>query len=121
MLRDVMRTHFDEISEADQKELFSWLGQWQLEQKDYVQATQTFYGVGDWDHLFDALVLDRNKSFGGERAPLLAKIGAECPEELLLKRPDGLLILMLNLYACNDIPEMLRLYGLFQQSMEADL
>ena len=49
---------------------------------------------------------------------MLTKWSTQCPEQLLLRRPDALLVLMLNLYTYNNIDEMMRIYGLFQRSME---
>lgn len=118
MLRDVVRSRFKELPAPEQGELLGRLGSWQLGQGEYVQAAETFYRAGDWERLMDALVLDRSKSFGAGQAPMLERWSAECPEEFLLRRPDALLILMLDFYSYYNIPEMMRLYGLFQQSME---
>lgn len=118
MLQAVVRVHFQALPEGERRELLALLGQWQLERGDYLQAADTFYDAGDWERLLDAIVLDRSKSFGGEHGPVLTKWSAQCPEELLLRRPDALLVLMLNLYTYNNIDEMMRIYGLFQRSME---
>ncbi len=118
MLRDVVKTHFSALAKDEQREMLIRLGQRQAEQKDYIQASQTFYAAGEWERLLDVLVMDYTNSFGAEQGPLIEKWSAECPEELLLLRPDALLILMLNLYTYNNIPEMMRLYELFQQSLE---
>ena len=49
---------------------------------------------------------------------MLTKWSTQCPEQLLLRRPDALLVLMLNLYTYNNMDEMTRIYGLFQRSRE---
>ncbi len=118
MLRDVVRIHFRALPKAEQQEMLSRIGQWQMEQRDFIAATDTFYKVGDWEQLLEAIVQDQSKSFGGEHGEILVKWCVECPEELLLRRPDALLVLMLNLYSYYNIPEMMRIYGLFQQSIE---
>lgn len=118
MLRDVVNWHFQAIPKGEQRELLGLLGQWQMEQGEYIQAANTFYDAGDWERLLEAIVLDRSKSFGGEHGPMLTKWSTQCPEQLLLRRPDALLVLMLNLYTYNNIDEMMRIYGLFQRSME---
>ena len=66
----------------------------------------------------NSIVQDRGMSFEGEHSKLLTKWCAECPEEYLLPQPDALLILMLNLYTYDNISEMMRLYAIFQRSME---
>ena len=118
MLRAVVNWHFQAIPKGEQRELLGLLGQWQMEQGEYIQAANTFYDAGDWERLLEAIVLDRSKSFGGEHGPVLTKWSTQCPEQLLLRRPDALLVLMLNLYTYNNIDEMMRIYGLFQRSME---
>lgn len=118
MLRNVVRSHFRELSETEQKRLSARLGRWHMKQGEYVQAAETFYEAGEWEELLKALVRDRSKSFGGEYEPLLTKWSAQCPKELLLRCPESLLILMLSFYSYHNIPEMMRIYGLFQQSME---
>lgn len=118
MLRDVVGSHFRRLPEGERRGLLARLGEWQLSQGEYEHAAKAFYGAGDWERLIDSLVLDRSKSFGAIQAPLLKKWCTECPEELLLRRPDGLLVMMLDFYTFYDIPEMLRMYGLFQQCME---
>ena len=101
MLRDVVNWHFQAIPKGEQRELLGLLGQWQMEQGEYIQAANTFYDAGDWERLLEAIVLDRSKSFGGEHGPMLTKWSTQCPEQLLLRRPDALLVLMLNLYTYN--------------------
>lgn len=120
MLRNVVHSHFQKLPGEEQQELRSRLGQWQMEREDFLQAMVTFHRCGDWERLLDALVLDRSKSLGGEHAAMLEEWSVQCPEELLLRRPDALLVLMLNLYTYYNIPEMMRIYGLFQRSMEQD-
>ncbi len=118
MLQDVVKHYFRALPESEQREIKARLAGWLTEQGEYVQAAVIYYETGEWEHLLDVLVLDRGKSFGGTHAELLEKWSSECPEELLLRRPDGLLVLMLNLYGYFNIPAITRIYGLFQQSME---
>ena len=70
MLRDVVNWHFQAIPKGEQRELLGLLGQWQMEQGEYIQAANTFYDAGDWERLLEAIVLDRSKSFGGEHGPM---------------------------------------------------
>ncbi len=117
MLQDVVRHYFGNLPNAEQRAIRVRLGQWHTGQGEYVEAAMTFYEAGDWEGLIDALVLDRGKSFGGEHAEIVERWSIECPEELLLRRPDGLLVLMLNLYGYFNIPAITRVYGLFRRSM----
>ena len=118
MLRDVVRARFRALPESGQYEILERLGSWLMKSGEYIHAADTFYRIHDWESLLDAIVQDRSKSFGGDHGELLEKWSRECPEELLLKRPDALLILMLNLYTYYNIPEMMRLYEIFKRSME---
>ena len=118
MLRNVVRKYFCDLPGEEQRKLYARLGCWQMKRSEYIQAACSFQKAGDWERLLDALVLDRSKSFGVEHASLLEEWCARCPEEILLARPDGLLILMLNLYSHHNISQMMRMYGLFMRSME---
>ncbi len=118
MLRTVVNSHFKALTAEEQVDINSRLGYWFMERREYTRAAEIFYSTKDWQGLLDALAQDRSKSFGGEYAPMLAQWTTDCPRKELLKRPDALLVLMLNLYTGGNIPEMLRLYDLFRESLE---
>jgi LuxR family transcriptional regulator, maltose regulon positive regulatory protein len=70
--------------------LYQKAGQWYLKAGDYLEAMQYFYRSGDFDHLLEALEMDKANSIDGEHKETLIKYFDECPREARENHPAAL-------------------------------
>lgn len=118
MLRQSARQEFSLLPEAEQAAAYIRLGDWMLEQKEYVAAELAYRRAGHWDGLLTALERDRCKSLNAEHSQSFFDWIADCPQERLLAYPGALVACMVKMFSFHNIPEIHRLKALLLQSLE---
>ncbi len=118
MLRACTRVRFSALPRERQQAAYERLGQWYERSGEYARAAECYEHSGDWEALARAVGLDRGLSFGPERLPLARRWMAACPERVLLRHPQAILVFILMLFYARDFTEMRRYHALFERSME---
>lgn len=118
MLRECTRQKFSQLPSHRQEAAYVRLGDWHLNQQEYIAAEISYHRARAWSKLLDALSIDCGKSLGSEYGETLYQWSAECPVPLLMSHPDAVLVLMHKLFAFQHIPEMLRLKEILLKSLD---
>ncbi len=118
MLRQSVRYFFSQKSPEYQKECYTHLGDWFVEQEDYLQAYFSYAKAENYEKILSCIEKDRAVCLNFEHArDFLSWIG-NCPEEILLQYPGALTVSMLTMFAFNNIEELYRLKALLLKSLE---
>lgn len=120
MLRQCARYKFAEKPEAYQRENYSRLGQWYLDNEEYVPAYFAFASAQDWNGLLKTLEKDKAKSLNTEHSQEFFRWIKSCPEEYLLRYPTAIVACMVKMFSFHNIPEIKRMKGLLLNSLEQD-
>jgi len=118
MLRQCTRYYFSQKPSDYQQKSYTHLGDWHLEQEDYIQAYYAYAEAKNWDKILSCIEKDRSKSLNSEHAQDFFSWIASCPEEILLRHTNALPNCMLRMFSFNNIPELKRLKTLFLKSLE---
>ena len=120
MLRQCARYKFTEKPEAYQRENYSRLGQWYLDNEEYVPAYFAFASAQDWNGLLKTLEKDKAKSLNTEHSQEFFRWIKSCPEEYLLRYPTAIVACMVKMFSFHNIPEIKRMKALLLNSLEQD-
>ncbi|MGB4609103.1 MAG: LuxR C-terminal-related transcriptional regulator [Saccharofermentanales bacterium] len=118
MLRQCTRYYFSQKPLSYQQKSYTRLGDWYLEQEDYLPAYFAYAEAENWDKILSCIEKDRSKSLNSEHAQDFFSWIASCPEEILLRHTNALPNCMLRMFSFNNIPELKRLKALFLKSLE---
>lgn len=120
MLRHCVRLMFAEKPEDYQWESYSRLGNWHLAQQEYIPAYFAFAAAHDFPGLLATLTKDKAKSLNSEHSQAFFDWISECPEDVLLANPVGLVVCMVTMFSFYNIPEIERMKSLLLKSLEQD-
>ena len=118
MLRQCARYKFTEKPEAYQRENYSRLGQWYLDNEEYVPAYFAFASAEDWNGVLKTLEKDKAKSLNTEHSQEFFRWIKSCPEEYLLRYPTAIVACMVKMFSFHNIPEIKRMKALLLNSLE---
>ena len=119
LLKNTVR-EFAELPKERQQAVWRRLGDWYLEQRNYLPATFAYRKAEAWDKLLETVAADRNGSFGGSYIAQIHEWCENCPEEMLHSHPDAVLVFALQHFIAGDIPTMLRLNQFLLDSVNND-
>jgi LuxR family maltose regulon positive regulatory protein len=100
--------------------LYQKAGQWYLKAGDYLEAMQCFYRSGDFDHLLEALEVDKANSIDAEHKETLIQYFDECPREAREKHPAALRIMGRCMFAFNEKERYTRVCREFMNGIETN-
>lgn len=120
MLRHCVRLMFSNKSESYRREAYSRLGNWHLQQQEYIHSYLAFAAAEDWVGLLETLAMDKAKSLNSEHSQAFFGWLTKCPEEILLQYPSALVVAMLKMFSFHNIPEINRMKQLLHKSLEQD-
>ena len=102
MLRQCARYKFTEKPEAYQRENYSRLGQWYLDNEEYVPAYFAFASAEDWNGVLKTLEKDKAKSLNTEHSQEFFRWIKSCPEEYLLRYPTAIVACMVKMFSFHN-------------------
>lgn len=120
MLRHCVRLMFANKPEAYRREAYSRLGNWYLQQQEYIPSYFAFAAAEDWGGLLETLATDRAKSLNSEHSQAFFGWLTKCPEEIILQYPSALVVAILKMFSFHNIPEIKRMKQLLLKSLEQD-
>ncbi len=120
MLRESMYRRFNMLPKSEQAIYEKRFARWLANMKDYFYAAVHFERAGDWCSLLEVMGKDHGLSFGPERLPDVKRWYEACPKEELQRYPAAIMVFMLDFFYAREIPKMMALYELFNQSMAQD-
>lgn len=120
MLKQTARKRFETLSEEVRSTIYSRLGQWHSNKKEYLEAEFAYYKAGNWDGLMNAISSDCGKNIGGEHQHSVYEWSTLCPVPVLQAHPDAVLVLIRKLFSFKQIQEMFRLRKLLLTSLDTD-
>ncbi|MDI9498142.1 MAG: helix-turn-helix transcriptional regulator [Bacillota bacterium] len=118
MLQQCTRHHFSQKPLEYQQRSHTSLGDWFMEQGDYLQAYYSYAKAQNYGKILSCIEADRCLSLNGEHAEDFFSWIANCPEETRLAYPSALTISMLAMFSFNNIPELKRLKALLLKSLD---
>ena len=119
LLKNTAR-EFADFPPERQQAVWERLGDWHLKQKNYLPATLAYRKAQAWDKLLQAVAADRNSSFGGCHMAQIHEWYESCPEEILRRHPDAVLVFALQHFIGGDIPTMLHLNRFLLDAVNRD-
>ncbi|HHW93558.1 MAG TPA: hypothetical protein GX734_03590 [Clostridiaceae bacterium] len=118
MLQQCTRYFFSQKPLDYQKRSYTRLGDWFIEQEDYVPAYFAYAKAENYEKILSCIEQDRAKSLNAEHAQSFFSWIDNCPEEILLQNPNALTACMVKMFAFNNIAELKRLKSLLLRSLE---
>ena len=118
MLQQCTRYFFSKKTPEYQQKSYTRLGDWYLEQEDYLPAYFAYAKAENYEKILSCIEKDRSKSLNSEHAQDFFSWIGNCPEEILLRYTNVLPNCMLRMFTFNNIPELKRLKSLFLKSLE---
>ncbi|MGI6508376.1 MAG: LuxR C-terminal-related transcriptional regulator [Saccharofermentanales bacterium] len=118
MLQQCARYYFSQKPQEYRQKSYTRLGDWHMEQEDYVPAYFSYAKAENFDKILSCIEKDRAKSLNAEHAKDFFSWVGNCPEEILLQHPSALTVCMLKMFAFNNIAELKRLKSLLLKSLE---
>lgn len=120
MLRESMYRRFSMLPKQEQSKYEKRFAQWFVKTKNYFYAAIHFERAGDWPNLLEVMGKDHGLSFGPERLQDVKRWYDACPKEEMQRHPAAIMVFMLTFFYAREIPKMMVLYELFNQSMAQD-
>lgn len=118
IFRNYLQDKLAEADPLDRQGLYQKAGQWYLQAGKYLEAMQCFYRCGDFDHLLEALELDKADSIDGEHQETLIQYFDGCPRETLVNHPAALGFMGRCMFLFNEKERYARVCREFTNSIE---
>ena len=118
MLRACAKEHFSRFQDSQKRDFFNRLGQWYEHTDECFAAAKYYDKAGNWDALLRTVGDDQGLSFGPERLALVREWMERCPNNVILRHPEAIIVFILLLFYARDIPQMHRYHALLERSME---
>ncbi len=118
MLQQCTQYHFSQKSPEYRQKIYTRLGDWHMEQEDYLPAYFAYAKAENYEKILSCIERDRVLSLNFEHKQDFFSWLDNCPEETLLQYPSALTICMLTMFAFNNIEELYRLKALLLKSLE---
>ena len=120
LLRKCMREKFERLPQEKQDAQLYRMGKWEAQTGNYYRAQLYYERCGAWPELVAAIYDDRALSIAGLNFSDMLRWCRDCPEAALKARPDTLLVLMRKLFSFGQMPEMLRMKQLLDETLAED-
>ena len=120
MLLQSLQMRLSKRPEEERRALHGRLGDWHSRQGSWIEAMRAYRRAEAWEGLLKAIVADMGNSLDGEQGDAMLDWCRHCPKELLLARPEAILVLALGCFAVGAIPEMLRMNELLLEATQND-
>ncbi len=118
MLRQCARHYFSQKPTDYQQKSYTRLGDWYMEQEDYIPAYFSYAKAENFEKILYCLQEDKAFSLNFEHQDDFFSWIANCPEEILLRYPAALTVSMVSMFTYNNIEEFYRLKSLLLKSLE---
>ena len=118
MLQQCTQYHFAKKPTEYREKIYTRLGDWYMEQEDYLPAYFTYAKAENYEKILFCIEKDRVLSLNFEHQQDFFSWIDNCPEEILLRHPSALTTCMLTMFTFNNIEELYRLKALLLQSLE---
>ena len=119
MMKECAAHTFETLPQARRQTYLERYGRWYEEHGQYLHAMTAYRQAGDFDALLRVVQTDAGILLASLDPQKVLRGLALCPQEVLMRHPFALLVLMRCMFNWRQIPKMLELKGLLLASVEA--
>ena len=119
MMKECAAHTFETLPQARRQAYLERYGRWYEEHGQYLHAMTAYRQAGDYDALLRVVQTDAGILLASLDPQRVLRGLALCPQEVLMRHPFALLVLMRCMFNWRQIPKMLELKGLLLASVEA--
>ena len=119
MMKECAAHAFERLPEERRQAYLERYGRWYEEHGQYLHAMTAYRQAGDFDALLRVVQTDAGILLASLDPQKVLHGLALCPQEVLMRHPFALLVLMRSMFNWRQIPKMLELKGILLASVEA--